>query len=193
MATETAELTDEERLVEPEVEAPKPAKRGRSKAEAVAERDAAIAAGAEDDVGIILEIEAFAPKRPKMIVRTNPEDETEFVIVELHIMKEWGVETQYQMRQDGEKFQTLWDKEGLTEKEKKVMKVALDRLFTKIVVTSKDFTAKQRDALDDDCRQAVVTAFTYAPQLMDARRRQAAAMLEDLEDQDEDDDSTTET
>lgn len=166
-------------------------KAGRSKAQILAEQ----AANPADDPDVILEIQAFAPKRPKIVVRTNPDDESEFKIVELHMMKEWGVATQYQSKEDGARFQQLWDKSGLTSSEQKEMKVVLDRLYVRIIVTSKDFTAKERDKLDDDGRQAVVTAFTYAPQLMEARRTQASQIRDELEEEQDPDevDSTTET
>lgn len=145
-----------------------------------------------DDLDVILEIEAFAPKRPKIKVKTDPDDPDAFTLVEIHLMKEFGVATQYEMKEDGARFQTLWDKQDLNSEEKKAMKGVLDRLYQKIVVVSKDFTAKQRDALDDDCRQAIVTAFTYAPQLMEARRTQAAKLRDQVDELEEDDDSTTE-
>jgi hypothetical protein len=180
-----------------EQEMPTPRKPGRSKAQALKDKAAAEAAGTkpQDDLDVILAIETFAPKRPKVRVQTNPDDPEDYVLVELKLMKEFGLASQYEIKEDGAKFQELWDKSGLNSQEKKTMKAVLDRLFQHIVITSKEFPAKARDALSDDNRQAIVTAFTYAPQLMEARRTQASGILDEVEEmeQDEDDDSTTET
>jgi hypothetical protein len=150
-------------------------------------------ASGEDDP--IIEIEAFVPKRPKIRVYTDPSDPDnpdKSLLVELKLMREFGIAAQHKVKSDGARFKQLWDKPELKSAEAKELKSVLDRLYRTVVVTDEQFTAKIRDAVDDETRQTVVSAFTYAPFEMANRReeKQRQALADQSSEQEDDDDET---
>lgn len=122
----------------------------------------------------MLEVEAFAPDRPTIKVHTSPDD-TQGTIVEIALMREFGIADQQRLTKDGEEYQRLWDKDSLTKKEGDRLKQVLDRMFDKVLYAP----AKLKALIDDQQRASVVTAFTYAPFVIaEARERRKMAEAE---------------
>lgn len=144
----------------------------------------------EEDGGIepLFAIEGFVSERPTLTVHTSPDDH-EGTLVELRLMREFGIAEQQALTQDGAEYEKLWNKRQLTHKEAQRLKLLLDRMFDRVLVAD----PKVKALIDDQQRANVVQAFTYAPLAMAAareRREREAAEAAAPEDPDE---STTES
>jgi hypothetical protein len=119
----------------------------------------------EEENEPLFAVEAFAEERPTLRVHASHSDK-EGVIVELRLMREFGIAEQQRLTQDGAEYEKLWNKPNLSKKEGERLKVLLDRMFDKVLVAD----AKLKAKIDDQQRSSVVTAFTYAPLAMAAAR-----------------------
>lgn len=93
---------------------------------------------------------------------------------ELAVKDDFGIEEQHRLTAYGRRFDELFKRNNLSDKDRTRLKLLLDYMFDKVLLAPDEIKRK----LGDDQRSQVVLAFTYAP-LAKAVALMQAAQAED--------------
>jgi hypothetical protein len=108
-------------------------------------------------------------------------------LYDLHLLTDFGIAEQQQLMRDGETYDELWGKTGLTSGERKTLEQTLDRMFNLVL----DAPVKVKASISDAQKSQIVQAFTVAPFALAARAAQLTEEAQETEETGEDDPSTT--
>lgn len=101
-------------------------------------------------------------------------------LYDLHLLSDFGIAEQQQLMRNGETYDELWGKTGLTSGERKTLEQTLDRMFNLVL----DAPVKVKALISDAQKSQIVQAFTVAPFALAARTAQL--MEEETETADSD-------
>lgn len=106
--------------------------------------------GEQDDDAPLLDLSTQVD-RPFIKVDGDP--------YELAVKDDFGIEEQHRLTAYGRRFDELFKRNNLSEKDRGRLKLLLDYMFDKVLLAPDEIKRK----LGDDQRSQVVLAFTYAP------------------------------